>query len=65
MLRALGGQIAATFVASRTVHGLPALTGFTATFAMAALFLAGCVVAGLLIPAQIAVVPSSLAPETG
>jgi hypothetical protein len=44
--------------------GLPALTGFTSTFAMAALFLAGCVVAGLLIPAPIAAVPSSLAPET-
>lgn len=48
---ALGGQIAATFVASRLVHGLPGLTGFTLTFAMAALFLTGCVVAGLLIPA--------------
>ena len=33
------------------IDGLPALTGFTATFAMAALFLGGCVVAGLLIPA--------------
>ena len=32
------------------VHGLPALTGFTSTFAMSALFLAACVVAGLLIP---------------
>jgi EmrB/QacA subfamily drug resistance transporter len=49
---ALGGGIAATFVAGRVVHGLPALAGFTATFAMAALFLAGCVVAGLLIPAS-------------
>ena len=59
---ALGGQIAATFVASRIVHGLPALTGFTATFAMAALFLAGCVVAALLIPV---VAPVPLAPEPG
>jgi type IV secretory pathway VirB2 component (pilin) len=49
---ALGGQLAATFVVASTVHGLPALTGFTMTFAMAALFLAGCVVAGLLIPAR-------------
>jgi EmrB/QacA subfamily drug resistance transporter len=47
---ALGGQIAATFVASSMMHGLPTLTGFTSTFAMSALFLAGCVVAGLLIP---------------
>jgi EmrB/QacA subfamily drug resistance transporter len=47
---ALGGQIAATFVAGSTVNGLPALTGFTETFAMAALALACCVGAGLLIP---------------
>ena len=47
---ALGGQIAATFVAASTVHGRPALTGFTQTFAMSALFLACCAVAGLLIP---------------
>jgi len=59
---ALGGQIAATFVASRVVDGLPALAGFTATFAMAALFLAGCVVAGLLIPARAPAV-AALQPE--
>jgi EmrB/QacA subfamily drug resistance transporter len=59
---ALGGQIAATFVASRLVDGLPALAGFTATFAMAALFLAGCVVAGLLIPARAPAV-AALQPE--
>ena len=59
---ALGGGIAATFVASRVVHGLPALAGFTATFAMAALFLAGCVVAGLLIPAPARAV-AALQPE--
>jgi predicted MFS family arabinose efflux permease len=49
---ALGGQIAATFVAGHMVHGLPALTGFTQTFAMSALVLVGCVVAGLLVPAR-------------
>jgi len=59
---ALGGGIAATFVAGRVVHGLPALAGFTATFAMAALFLAGCVVAGLLIPAPARAV-AALQPE--
>jgi EmrB/QacA subfamily drug resistance transporter len=48
---ALGGQVAASFVVASTVRGLPALSGFTLTFGMAALFLAGCVVAGLLIPA--------------
>jgi hypothetical protein len=30
---------------------IPALPGFTTSFAMSALFLAGCVFAGLLIPA--------------
>jgi EmrB/QacA subfamily drug resistance transporter len=49
---ALGGQLAATLVAASTVDGLPALTGFTRTFAMSALFLACCVVAGLLIPTR-------------
>ena len=49
---ALGGQIAATFVAGATIHGLPALTGFTATFVMAAVVLACCAGAGLLIPAS-------------
>jgi MFS family permease len=49
---ALGGEIAATFVAANTVNGLPTLTGFTRSFAMSALVLAGCAVAGLLIPAQ-------------
>ena len=49
---ALGGQIAATFVAAGTVRGLPALTGFTGTFAMSALFLAACCAVGLLIPAS-------------
>jgi MFS family permease len=55
---ALGGQLAATFVAASTVDGLPTLTGFTTTFAMSAGFLACCVVAGLLIPARaLAVAP--------
>jgi len=49
---ALGGQLAATFVAASTAGGLPALTGFTQTFAMSALFLVGCVIAGLLVPAR-------------
>jgi len=49
---ALGGEIAATFVAANMVDGLPTLTGFTRSFAMSALVLAGCAVAGLLIPAQ-------------
>jgi len=46
---AVGGQIAATFVAADMVHGLPAATGFTRTFVLSALVLVGCVVAGLLV----------------
>jgi len=49
---AVGGQIAATFVVGGTVHGLPALTGFTKTFAMAALVLICCAIAALLIPSR-------------
>jgi EmrB/QacA subfamily drug resistance transporter len=65
---ALGGQLAATFVAASTVHGLPALAGFTQTFAMSAGFLTGCVVAGLLVPTRAAAVrplPPAATPETG
>ncbi len=47
---ALGGQIAATFITNNTVHGLPALTGFTESFVMATGFLVVCVLAGLLVP---------------
>jgi EmrB/QacA subfamily drug resistance transporter len=62
---ALGGQLAATFVAGDMVHGLPALTGFTRTFAMSAAFLVCCVVAGLLIPARpLAVAPLQPAAST-
>ncbi len=49
---AVGGQIAATFVVGSTVHGLPELTGFTKTFVMGAVFLAGSAIAGVLIPAR-------------
>ncbi|HXP18756.1 MAG TPA: MFS transporter [Streptosporangiaceae bacterium] len=58
---ALGGQLSATFIVASTVRGLPALNGFTRTFAMAALFLACCAVAGLLIPAR-ALAAASLQP---
>ncbi len=49
---ALGGQISATFIVASTVHGVPALGGFTRTFAMAAVVLAGSAAAGLLIPGR-------------
>jgi EmrB/QacA subfamily drug resistance transporter len=61
---ALGGQIAATLVVASTVHGLPALSGFTRTFAMEALFLACCVVAGLLVPARMLAAKSLQAAAT-
>ncbi len=56
---AAGGQIAATFVAGGTVPGLPALTGFTKTFAMAALVLICCAIAALPIPALTPIPPPS------
>ena len=61
---ALGGQIAATFVAGDMVRGLPALTGFTRTFALSAAVLGCCGIAGLLVPARPLAV-TSLRPETG
>jgi EmrB/QacA subfamily drug resistance transporter len=47
---ALGGQISATFIADNTLHGLPTVTGFTATYWMAAGFLIVAAFSGLLIP---------------
>jgi MFS family permease len=50
---ALGGQLAATFIAGHTGHGgLPTVTGFTNTFWMATAFLVVCTLAGLLIPSS-------------
>jgi EmrB/QacA subfamily drug resistance transporter len=49
---ALGGQISATFIAHNTAHGFPSVTGFTDTYVMATVFLAVCVVAGLLVPGR-------------
>jgi len=47
---ALGGQISATFIADNTLHGLPTVTGFTATYWMATGFLIICVLAGTIVP---------------
>ena len=48
---ALGGQLAATFIAGHTgPGGLPTVTGFTNTFWMATAFLVVCTLTGLLIP---------------
>jgi EmrB/QacA subfamily drug resistance transporter len=49
---ALGGQLSATFIAHNTAHGLPTVTGFTATYWMATAFLAIAVVAGVLVPGR-------------
>jgi MFS family permease len=47
---ALGGQLSATFIAANVAHGLPTVTGFTETFAMATGFLVVAFLAGLLVP---------------
>jgi MFS family permease len=47
---ALGGQIVATFLANNVSHGLPTVTGFTASFTLEAAFLVVAVVAGTLVP---------------
>jgi MFS family permease len=47
---ALGGQIAATLVADNVSHGLPTVTGFTASFSLEAAFLVAAVIAGVLVP---------------
>jgi EmrB/QacA subfamily drug resistance transporter len=47
---ALGGQLSASFIAAHTLHGEPAVTGFTETFTMATGFLIVCFFAGLLVP---------------
>ena len=47
---ALGGQLAATFIAGHTRGGLPTSTGFIDTFLMATAFLVVCSLAALLVP---------------
>ena len=47
---ALGGQLAATFIAAHAAHGEPTVTGFTDTFLMATGFLLVCLLAGALVP---------------
>jgi MFS family permease len=49
---ALGGQLSASFIAGNVAKGLPTVTGFTDTFAMATGFLVVCFLAGLLVPKQ-------------
>ena len=49
---ALGGQLAATFIAAHTAHAHPTVTGFTETFLMATGFLAVCLLAAALVPQQ-------------
>ncbi len=50
---ALGGQLSATFIAAHTLGGLPAVTGFEQTFAMASAFLFVGVGASLLVPGHV------------
>jgi MFS family permease len=46
---ALGGQLSATFIANNVARGLPTVTGFIDTFAMATAFLAVSLLAGSLV----------------
>ena len=52
---ALGGQLAATFIATNVRGGLPTVTGFTESFVMATAFLVVCVGASLLVPSRRAI----------
>ena len=47
---ALGAQLAATFIAGHTAHGLPTVTGFTESFVLAAAFLLVGIVAAVGVP---------------
>ena len=47
---ALGGQLAATFIADNMARGEPTVTGFTDTFVMATAFLVACLVAAAFVP---------------
>jgi MFS family permease len=52
---AIGGQISATLIAGHVARdGLPAVTGFTYAFILAAVFLAVSAAAGLLVPTTVA-----------
>jgi EmrB/QacA subfamily drug resistance transporter len=58
---ALGSQIAATLIADHTLGGLPAVTGFTQSFALATGFLLLAVGAAILVPRTAATEPLELA----
>jgi EmrB/QacA subfamily drug resistance transporter len=47
---ALGGQLAATFIADNVSGGYPTVTGFTDTFVMATAFLSACLATAFLVP---------------
>jgi EmrB/QacA subfamily drug resistance transporter len=50
---AIGGQITATIISAHTASdGLPAVTGFTISFSLAAAFLVVCALAALLVPGE-------------
>jgi EmrB/QacA subfamily drug resistance transporter len=51
---AIGAQLSATFIANNTAHGLPTVTGFTLSFALAAAFLGLGVVTAMVVPRRAA-----------
>ena len=50
VMRTLGAQIAATFIAGHTAHGLPTVTGFTDSFLLATAFLLVGILAAVGVP---------------
>jgi EmrB/QacA subfamily drug resistance transporter len=62
---ALGGELAATFIANNTKAGLPDVSGFTDTFVLATGLLIVCALAALLIPrARVGRASRTLEPAT-
>jgi MFS family permease len=62
---ALGGQLSATFIAANTAHGLPTVTGFTDTFAMATAFLIASLGTAALVPRALGGLSRSQRPPEG
>jgi EmrB/QacA subfamily drug resistance transporter len=56
---ALGAQLAATFIAGHTAHGLPTVTGFTESFVLATGFLVVGIVAAIAVPRRAASSPGA------
>ena len=56
---AIGAQLAATFIAGHTAHGLPTVTGFTESFVLATGFLVVGIVATIAVPRRMRSEPAA------